>query len=128
MAGYGKYNIALTHRPLPTLLALAAQLRLGALGLLVEVLAALGAGRLAAALRRRMVRDIGRFEKFATGILVLMALKTLPSMPQSRLGSWPRAGGAVSARLARRRASPALSRTITTCAPCGADSFPKIPT
>ena len=78
--------MTLTHRPLPALLALAAQLRLGALGLLVEVLAALGAGRLAAALRRRMARDIGWLERFATGILVLMALKTLPSMPESRPG------------------------------------------
>ena len=78
--------MTLTLRPLSTLLALAAQLRLGALGLLVEVLAALGAGRLAAALRRRMARDIGRFEQFATGILVLMALKTLPSMPESLRG------------------------------------------
>ena len=52
--------------------------------MLVEVLAALGAGRLAAALRRRMARDIGWFERFAMGVLVLMALKTLPSAPESR--------------------------------------------
>ena len=65
-------------RPLPDLPALAAQLRLAALALVVELLEWLGGGALAAPLRRRMARDVRRLEQFATGIVVLAALRTLP--------------------------------------------------
>jgi hypothetical protein len=75
-----------TGRPLSALTALAAQLRLTALGLMAELMAWLGAGMLAAALRRRMARDIAELERFATGIVVLTALKTLPSLPDPPRG------------------------------------------
>ena len=73
----------MTHSPTPNfnapdLAALAAQMRLMALGLLVELLDWLGAGRLAASLRRRMGRDLAMLERFATGVVVLMALRDLP--------------------------------------------------
>lgn len=76
----------MTHRPAPDLPTLAAHLRLAALGLLAELLAFLGAGRLAAAVRRRLGRDLAAYERFATGIVVLAALKTLPALPETAHG------------------------------------------
>jgi len=76
----------MTHtRPLPDLAALAAQLRLAALALVAELAEWMGAGRLAAALRRRMTRELGRFERFATGIVVLTALRAMPPPPPGSL-------------------------------------------
>jgi len=71
-------------RPLPDLARLAAALRLAALALAVELAEWVGAGRLAAGLRRRMVRDLAEMERFATGILVLLALQRLPATPPAR--------------------------------------------
>lgn len=80
----------LTHRPLSALLTLAAQARLMGLGLMAELAAWLGAGAFAAGLRRRISRDVAQLERFATGIVVLMALKRLPVMPEpGRAGRRP---------------------------------------
>jgi hypothetical protein len=49
-----------------------------ALALVAELMEWLGAGRIAAALRRRMARDVAALERFATGIVVLTALRSLP--------------------------------------------------
>jgi hypothetical protein len=80
-----------TGRPISVLTALAAQLRLTALGLMAELMAWLGAGKTAAALKRRMARDIAELERFATGIVVLAAVQSLPAMPDPpRRGRRPR--------------------------------------
>lgn len=83
----------------PDLPALAAQLRLMAYGLVAELMdwvgAQFGVRMLAAGLRRRMARDLAQLERFAAGIVVLMALKTLPARlprpPAARARSTPRA-------------------------------------
>jgi len=110
-------NIApMTHRPIPDLPALAAQLRLMALALVVELAEWLGAAWLARAVRRRMLRDLAQLEKFATGIVVLTALRTLPgsALPAPACGA-RRPGGAPSgfARVqARERAMRAMQRRL----------------
>lgn len=76
----------MTHRPRPDPAALAAQLRLMALALVVALADWLGAGRFAAAVRRWMARDLAQLERLATGIVVLAALRTLSAPPAPPYG------------------------------------------
>lgn len=76
------YIVPMPHpRPLPDLATLAAQLRLAAMAFAVELADWLGAGWLAAGLRRRLSADLRRLEDFATGLAVLSALRALPTRP-----------------------------------------------
>lgn len=105
-----------TARPLADLATLAAQLRLAGLALLVRVADWLGAGRVAAALRRAARGELRQLETFATGIAVLMAMSHLPRLPpRARGGARPAgappgfvavAGDANAMRAMRRRLFP----------------------
>jgi len=76
-------------RPLPDIATLAATLRLAGLALVVELAAWLGAGRVVAALRRRMAADLNRLERYATGLVVLAAIPMLSAPPEQRSGHRP---------------------------------------